>query len=239
MSAAIVPHSGLPSCERTRTDQGCYWCCTDCNYDNHRCHFCGEPTSHLGHVWTHLQSRALPPQPHLPEGYLLNRCYVPTVYTDGSSTGGIGDGGWAWVAYEGHSDEEISLEFGWDVGTTNQRMELMAALKAIEAFSTTGVHIVSDSAYLVNCFAQQWYIRWGAKDWRKVKNRDIWEPLITAVLEREPGREVQFEHIRGHQGIAGNERADELCGRARKEHLTSKLSVVEGTISASSTEQEQ
>lgn len=129
------------------------------------------------------------------------------VYTDGACSGNPGPGGWAWVAVDGGNDSGAELD------STNQRMELTAVLRAIEAHQGA-VHIHSDSTYVVNCFNDRWYEGWLKRDWKNsqkkpVANRDLWEPLIDVYLKRED--EIAFSWVKGHSGVAGNEEADRLA----------------------------
>lgn len=129
------------------------------------------------------------------------------VYTDGACSGNPGPGGWAWVATDGRHDS------GGEADSTNQRMELTAVLRAIEA-NEGELHIYSDSTYVVNCFTDRWYDGWLKRDWKNsqkkpVANRDLWEPLIEAYLAREA--EISFSWVKGHSGVAGNEEADRLA----------------------------
>lgn len=135
-----------------------------------------------------------------------------TVYTDGSSTGGWGPGGWAWCVLDGpHAGQEGSGGSGW---TTNQRMELQAAHEAMLALPGL-LLIVSDSEYVIKGFTE-WARGWVAKGWHKVMNTDLWVPAVDTYLARGgPRGEVRFAWTKGHAGLPGNERADELCGKAR------------------------
>lgn len=103
---------------------------------------------------------------------------------------------------------------GGERNTSNQRMELTACIKALEAITATEkpVAIYSDSAYLVNCMHERWYDRWRKNGWKNAKkqpveNRDLWERLLE-LLE---GRRVRFQKVEGHAGVELNERADELA----------------------------
>ena len=130
------------------------------------------------------------------------------VYTDGACSGNPGPGGWAWVIPEG------PYASGACRRTTNQRMELTAALRARRELSGP-LRIVSDSVYLVNCFRDGWWEGWLRREWRNshrrpVANRDLWEPLIGFYREGE----VEFSWVRGHGGDRWNEAADRLAVRA-------------------------
>jgi ribonuclease HI len=105
--------------------------------------------------------------------------------------------------------------FGYDAHTTNQRMEIMAALEAVRSLDGP-LEIVSDSTYVVNCFRDKWYEGWRRRGWtntakKPVANRDLWEPLIDLVLAR---RDVRFSWVKGHGGDQFNDLVDQLAVRA-------------------------
>ena len=138
-----------------------------------------------------------------------------TAYTDGSSTGGWGPGGWAWCVLDPiepfGGPREDSGGSGW---TTNQRMELTAAHEAMKA-NPGLLLIVSDSEYVVKGFTE-WARGWWRRDFHKVSNADLWRPAIETYLARGgPRGEVRFAWHKGHAGLPGNVRADLLCGQAR------------------------
>lgn len=127
------------------------------------------------------------------------------VYTDGACSGNPGPGGWAWGVEDGR------FESGAEPHTTNQRMEIKAALQAIIALPGP-LEIVSDSTYVVNCFKQRWHVNWLANGWRNsqkkpVANRDLWEPLIQQAL----ARKVLFRWVKGHGTDRMNAWVDELA----------------------------
>jgi ribonuclease HI len=134
---------------------------------------------------------------------------VLVVYTDGACRGNPGPGGWAWAIDDEH------YASGFAAHTTNQRMELMAALEAIRA-NPEPVEINSDSTYVVNCFRDKWYVGWKKRGWKNsqrqpVANRDLWEPLVDLVLER---GDVQWQWVKGHSGNWGNDLVDRLAVEA-------------------------
>lgn len=138
-----------------------------------------------------------------------------TVYTDGSCLGNPGPGGWAWVVPDGR------FESGADPHTTNQRMEITAPLRALEALRADagGGEIVvrSDSMYVVNCFLQRWWAGWQRRGWRNsqgkpVANRDLWEPLLALALD--PAVPVRFQWVKGHSGDRWNDVVDDLANAA-------------------------
>lgn len=132
-----------------------------------------------------------------------------TIYTDGACSGNPGPGGWAWAIEGG------KYASGADPATTNQRMELMAALQAVRS-NEGPIVIVSDSTYVVHCFRDKWYAGWMKRGWvnskkQPVANRDIWEPLIECVIAR---KNVTFRWVRGHSGHPMNDLVDRLAVEA-------------------------
>jgi ribonuclease HI len=132
------------------------------------------------------------------------------VYTDGSCIGNPGPGGWAWAVPGG------SYASGAEPRTTNQRMEITAVVKALEALKGS-VLVMSDSTYVVNCFRDRWWEGWRRRGWKNtagkpVANRDLWEPLLGLALD--PGRAVRFGWVKGHSGDTMNDRVDFLATEA-------------------------
>jgi ribonuclease HI len=131
------------------------------------------------------------------------------VYTDGACSGNPGPGGWAWAAIGG------AFRSGADKQTTNQRMELLAALEAIRAHDGP-LEVVSDSTYVVNCFKDRWWAGWLKRGWvnsknQPVANRDLWEPLIELVRAR---GNVTFRWVKGHSTDPMNDFVDALAVEA-------------------------
>ena len=142
---------------------------------------------------------------------------ITTVYTDGACSGNPGPGGWAWVVPDGE------FAAGSDLATTNQRMELKAALEAVKAFQGE-IIIFSDSTYVVNCFRDRWWEGWLRRGWvnsakKPVKNRDLWEPLIEIYRER---GNISFSWVKGHSGDRWNDEADRLAVQAGAEQVSIK-----------------
>ena len=136
------------------------------------------------------------------------------VYTDGACLGNPGPGGWAWVVPDG------PFASGCDGKTTNQRMELTAALEAIRAFHCP-LLVVSDSTYVVHCFRDRWWENWLRRGWvnkarKPVANRDLWEPLIDAYRARD---DVDFQWVKGHSGDRWNDEADRLAVEAASDQV--------------------
>jgi ribonuclease HI len=130
------------------------------------------------------------------------------VYTDGACSGNPGPGGWAWaVAPDGEPRAS-----GGEQRSTNQRMEVTAAWRAVEALAGP-LQVVSDSTYVVNCFRDKWYEGWMKRGWKNSKrepvaNRDLWEPFITLVLKR---GDVTFRWVKGHGVDPMNQLVDRLA----------------------------
>jgi ribonuclease HI len=131
---------------------------------------------------------------------------IVDVFTDGACLGNPGPGGWAALLRYGKIEKVIS---GSEADTTNNRMELMGAIGALEALTRScGVRITTDSQY-VKQGMEQWLARWQANGWRTsdkkpVKNQDLWQRLAQAVARHQ----VQWFWTRGHSGHADNERVD-------------------------------
>jgi ribonuclease HI len=128
------------------------------------------------------------------------------VWTDGACSGNPGPGGWAWATADGRQAS------GGVSATTNQRMEIRAALEAVRALGGPLI-VVSDSTYVVNCFRDAWWKAWLARDWvnsgkKPVANRDLWEPLVTAVCGR---ADISFRWVKGHSGDQMNDLVDRLA----------------------------
>jgi ribonuclease HI len=132
------------------------------------------------------------------------------IWTDGSCLGNPGPGGWAALLVYGKHERELS---GGDPATTNNRMELMAAIQALETLKRPCVvDLVSDSKYVLDGITR-WIVGWKKRRWKKVKNRDLWERLDEA-RER---HDVSWLWVRGHSGDANNERVDKLAVAAAEE----------------------
>jgi ribonuclease HI len=130
------------------------------------------------------------------------------VYTDGACSGNPGPGGWAWIVPDG------PFRAGHAEHTTNQRMELEAALEAVRGLPHP-LEVASDSTYVVNCFRDGWWKGWLKRNWqtsanKPVANRDLWEPLIEAVR----AGDVTFRWVKGHAGDRWNDYADRLAVEA-------------------------
>ena len=131
------------------------------------------------------------------------------IYTDGACSGNPGPGGWGALLISGEHEKEM---FGGETETTNNRMEMMAVIKALEALKgTPQVELYTDSKY-VQQGVNEWMAGWKAKGWpAKIKNQDLWKQIDSLVETHN----VTFHWVKGHAGDPGNERADELAVRGR------------------------
>lgn len=140
----------------------------------------------------------------------MNKNHVE-VYTDGACRGNPGPGGWGALLRFGDHEKEL---FGGEANTTNNRMELMAAIQALESLTRPcQVRLTTDSEYVKNGITQ-WLPKWKQRGWRTasktpVKNADLWQRLEAAAKRHE----VQWHWVRGHSGHDENERADALANR--------------------------
>lgn len=131
------------------------------------------------------------------------------IWTDGACSGNPGPGGWGAILRAGSHEKELS---GGEVLTTNNRMELLAAIGALEALrKPCVVNLHTDSEYLRNGVTK-WMFGWRRNGWRTadrkpVKNQDLWQRLDTAIGQHE----VTWHWVKGHAGDEMNERADELA----------------------------
>lgn len=135
------------------------------------------------------------------------------IFTDGSSRGNPGPGGWgAIVIYPNSAGEMLVDELGGgDLKTTNNKMELMAAIKALELFKDGQFTVCADSSYVINGITK-WVHGWQKNNWRTgakqpVLNQDLWQKLVDASA----GKKIIWQYVAGHAGIPANERCDEIA----------------------------
>ena len=128
------------------------------------------------------------------------------LYTDGAASGNPGPGGYGVVLVCGTLRKELSGGFS---RTTNNRMELLAVIKGLEAirWENAQVDVYSDSTYVVKAVTEGWLEKWIASGWKKKKNPDLWQRFVP--LWR--AHRVQFHWIKGHAGHPENERCDQLA----------------------------
>jgi ribonuclease HI len=134
------------------------------------------------------------------------------IWTDGACHGNPGPGGWAALIRGAIADQELT---GGDVDTTNNRMELMAAISALEALpDQSSAALFTDSQYVVNGITK-WIHDWKPRGWRTagkkpVKNADLWQRLEAAAASHV----IEWRWVKGHAGHPENERVDALAGAA-------------------------
>jgi len=144
-----------------------------------------------------------------------------TIYTDGACSGNPGPGGWGAILLAGDNRKELS---GFEPSTTNNRMEIQAAIESLRALRyPCVVRLHSDSAYLVNAFRQNWLANWQRNGWRNAKkdpveNQDLWRELLAAARPHQ----VEWIKVKGHADNDLNNRCDELA----------RAAITAGTISA-------
>ena len=133
------------------------------------------------------------------------------MYTDGACKGNPGPGGWGVLLQSGATTKEL---YGGETGTTNNRMEMMAVIQGLSALKRPcAVTLYLDSQYVLKGVTE-WLPGWKAKGWRTaakapVKNAELWQRLD--ALAHQAGHKIDWRWVRGHNGDAGNERADALA----------------------------
>jgi len=139
------------------------------------------------------------------------------IYTDGACSGNPGPGGWAAILEFGPHQKEIS---GYMAGTTNNRMELFAAISGLGALKEScDVELYSDSNYLVQAFNDHWIENWQRKNWKTsagtaVENQDLWFILLAQSRKHH----IQFFQVKGHSDHPQNNRCDELARQAIEDY---------------------
>lgn len=142
-----------------------------------------------------------------------------TIYADGACRGNPGPGGWGVLLQSGNAEKEL---WGGEANTTNNRMELTAVIRALEALKrTVAVQVNTDSQYVQKGISQ-WIHNWKRNGWRTadkkpVKNADLWQLLDKLASQHE----IRWEWVKGHAGHPGNERADRLANRGIDDLLAS------------------
>jgi ribonuclease HI len=135
------------------------------------------------------------------------------IYTDGASQGNPGPGGFGVVMMSGNKRKEISQGFRL---TTNNRMELLSVIVALEAWKQPQleVNIFSDSKYVVDSVSKGWVFGWSKKNFAGKKNVDLWKRFLLVY----PTQKVKFHWVKGHASNVENERCDELAVAAAQSH---------------------
>jgi ribonuclease HI len=152
--------------------------------------------------------------------------FAVQIFTDGACSGNPGPGGWGAVLRSGDSEKELS---GGEPDTTNNRMELMAAISALEALKRPcRVELYTDSNYVKDGITR-WIHNWRRNGWRTadrkpVKNADLWQRLDLLMGTHE----VDWRWVRGHAGHVENERADQLARDAMEPYKKGRRAAVKG-----------
>ncbi|MEM6520245.1 MAG: ribonuclease HI [Cyanobacteria bacterium P01_C01_bin.70] len=144
---------------------------------------------------------------------------IKAIYTDGACSGNPGPGGWGVMIY--FDDGSVHEMGGSDPKTTNNRMEMQAAIAGLEFLvasqQRTSIELLTDSEYVKKGITQ-WISGWKRRDWqtaakKPVLNKDLWQKLDTVnqAAKQQTGAPVQWTYVRGHTGNAGNERCDEIA----------------------------
>jgi len=140
-----------------------------------------------------------------------------TIYTDGSSLGNPGPGGYGTILLFNGNSKELSQGFAC---TTNNRMELMAAIAALESLKESCVvTLTSDSKYVIDAMTKGWIQGWQQKGWTRgkkkpLKNADLWQRLLKVSQDHD----ITWEWVKGHAGHPQNERCDELAVAAASQN---------------------
>ena len=136
------------------------------------------------------------------------------IFTDGSSRGNPGPGGYGVVML--YKDNRKELSQGYKI-TTNNRMELTAVIKALEAIKKNSIKVTiySDSKYVVESVEKGWIWNWEKKNFKKKQNIDLWKQFIPLYKKYN----IKFVWVKGHAGIKENERCDELANLAQSSNL--------------------
>ena len=137
------------------------------------------------------------------------------VFTDGGCRGNPGPGGWGALLRFGDHEKEM---YGYEEETTNNRMELMAAIRSLEILSRDCTVVLTTDSQYVRQGITEWMDGWKKRGWKTaakkpVKNKDLWQRLDEAVQQHD----IDWQWVKGHSGHEGNEKADDLANRAMDE----------------------
>jgi ribonuclease HI len=145
-----------------------------------------------------------------------------TIYSDGACSGNPGPGGYGAILTFKGKEKEISAGFKL---TTNNRMELLAILEALECLKKEcDVTIISDSKYIVDAMTKKWPHKWSQNNWKLRKNEDAKNiDLWKRMLSYQQKHDLKFKWVKGHSGHEMNERADKLAVGARDDHSNHKV----------------
>ncbi len=145
------------------------------------------------------------------------------IYTDGACKGNPGPGGWGVLLKSDGTEKEL---FGGELNTTNNRMEMMAVIQALEALKRPcKVNLFLDSKYVLQGITE-WIVGWKARGWRTaskepVKNIELWQRLDAIVTNG--GHQIDWRWVKGHAGDPGNERADALANRGGAVYFVGRI----------------
>lgn len=143
---------------------------------------------------------------------MSNQRKIQSIYTDGACTGNPGPGGWGVVAY--FSDGKIHEMGDAASYTTNNKMEMQAAIAALNFFHASGqaepITLYTDSEYLINCVTK-WLPGWKKRGWKKADGKPVQNQELLELLDQLNTRQVNWQHVRGHSGNIGNERCDVIA----------------------------
>jgi len=145
----------------------------------------------------------------------MNNLKTVELFTDGGCRGNPGPGGWGVLLRFGEHEKEL---YGYETETTNNRMELMAAISGLETLNEPCEVVLTTDSQYVRQGITSWITNWKAKNWKTaakkpVKNKDLWQRLDEACVKHT----VDWRWVKGHSGHAENERVDELANRAMDE----------------------
>ena len=148
-------------------------------------------------------------------GYMNTTSKIINIYTDGACSGNPGIGGWGAFLSYGIYSKEI---YGGSKETTNNRMELTAAIVSLKIIKNPSNIIINTDSVYVKDGITKWIANWKKNNWKNsqkkdVKNRDLWEELDNAIKSHQ----IQWKWVKGHAGNIGNERADELARKGVSE----------------------
>ena len=137
-----------------------------------------------------------------------------TLYTDGSAKGNPGKGGYGVVLISGSHRKEMSIGYRL---TTNNRMELLSVIVALESLKNKGesVLVYSDSKYVVDAVEKKWVFSWEKKNFGKKKNPDLWIRFLKVYRKHH----VRFEWVKGHSNVKENDRCDDLAVKASEANV--------------------
>lgn len=139
------------------------------------------------------------------------------IFCDGASSGNPGPGGWGAILIQAPQVQELG---GFSPSTTNNRMEMTAAIEALSQLNKNSlrpasIHVHTDSTYLIRGITQ-WIFAWKKRGWKTatgeaVENQDLWEELQSLLMSLKKNNSIEWKYVRGHSGYPGNERVDEIA----------------------------